>query len=182
HPAVAVNWALYGSSGHRERPDGMVTASYTRRGHLGFVVAQPSFLRAPGLDPDRAESYRPMSSHVKSIVQPALTLRPVTPHHFLYRDGRRAVTETGIAFEGPWSPEVSVARLRINHYWSKSLGELERKTSRGYACAGTAPSFVYARAIERCLNAEVDTAIFPIAARMPGWRLPGRRLPGGGET
>ena len=172
HPAVAVNWVMFGSDGHATRPDGLVTQNYRRRADLRFVLAQSSFLKAPGLDPERSDSYHPMSAHVKAIVQPHLVRRPVTPHHFLYRDDRLAVTERFQPFDGPWSPEVSVDRLRINHYWSRSTEDLVAKVRRGYACVGKGPTLELAQAIERYLNAEVDTSIVPLARRLRGWREP----------
>ncbi len=170
HPAVGVNWMVFGTGGHQERPAGLVTRNYVRRGRTDVVVAYDAYLKAPGLDPARAGSYWPMNSHVKSIVQPGRTLRPVTPHHFAYRDGALAVTENGVAFDGPWSPTVSLSRLRINHYWSKSFAELAAKTARGPAWIGRAPSLDFNRAVEAQMNAETDTAIFPFARHLPGWR------------
>lgn len=170
HPAVAVNWVMFGSSGHATRPNGIVTQTFTRRADLRFAIAQPNFLKSPGHDPERTDSYHPMSAHVKAILQPRLTRGPVTPHHFRYQGGALAVTEKHVPFDGPWSPSVSVERLRINHYWSKSSEDLVEKIRRGYACVGTGPSLELAQAIERFLNAEADTTIFPIARRLPGWK------------
>lgn len=170
HPAVGVNWAIFGTSGHRERPEGLVTRNYTRRGRREVVVPIAQYLKAPGLDPTLSSSYRPMCSHVKSVVQPARTLRPVTPHDFVYRDDAMAVTERGEPFSGPWSPSVSIDRLRLNHYWSKSAAELTAKTLRGHACKGPGPSLDYVRAVEGTMNDEVDTTIFPLARWLPGWR------------
>ncbi|WP_374442547.1 glycosyltransferase family 92 protein [Stella sp.] len=169
HPAVAVNWMVFGSSGHELRPPGLVTKAYRRRADAAFAIPQPTFLKSPGLDPDRLESYHPMSAHVKVVLQPALALRPMTPHHFRYRDGRLAVTENGEPFDGPWSPRVSVERLRINHYWSKSRQDLVEKVRRGYACAGTGPGLELAEAIERFLNQKEDTTILPLAQRLRRW-------------
>ncbi|MGE0725474.1 MAG: glycosyltransferase family 2 protein [Alphaproteobacteria bacterium] len=168
-PALAANWVLFGSSGHRERPPGLVSQRYVRRGRMGVVLGHSSFLRAPGLDPTLSASYRPMNTHVKAIVQPARTIRPLSPHHFEYRDGALAVGEGGDPVDGPWSGHIAVERVRINHYWSKSVAELERKTARGYACAGGGVSDRYAASLERLLNAEVDTTIFPLARHLPGW-------------
>ncbi|MGE0725475.1 MAG: glycosyltransferase family 2 protein [Alphaproteobacteria bacterium] len=170
HPALAVNWLEYGSSGLRRRPDGPVTRHYTRRGPIDVVIGAPGLERAPGLDPNDPASYRPQFTHIKSVVQPARTLRPLTPHAFAYRDGARAVTEEGRPVEGSWSDQVSVQRFRINHYWSKSLEELAAKVARGFA-TGAKLSLSTAQAKERLLNEEIDTAIFPIARRLPGWRL-----------
>jgi|JI10StandDraft_1071094.scaffolds.fasta_scaffold271545_2 hypothetical protein len=170
HPAVAVNWMVFGTGGHATRPDGLVTRNYVRRGATGVVVPYQAYLKSPDLDPKRVDSYRPLNSHVKSIVRPARTLRAVTPHHFAYAGGARAVTEAGEPFDGPWSPSVGLSRLRLNHYWSKSSAELAAKTARGVAWFGSAPTLDFNRSVERLMNTETDTAIFPLARGLPGWR------------
>ncbi|BBK41592.1 hypothetical protein STVA_16120 [Allostella vacuolata] len=170
HPAVGVNWVVFGTGGHEQRPAGLVTRNYWRRGRTDVVVPYPAYLRRPGLDPARLDSYRPMNSHVKSIVRPALTLHPLTPHHFAYAGGARAVDEEGRPFDGPWSPGIGLTRLRLNHYWSKSFAELAAKTARGRAWIGPPASLESNRAVERLMNAESDTTIFPFARHLPGWR------------
>ncbi|BBK33061.1 glycosyl transferase family 92 [Stella humosa] len=170
HPGIGVNWMVFGTGGHQDRPDGLVTRNYIRRGATGVVVPYKAYLRSPGLDPLRADSYRPMNSHVKSIVRPTQVLRAITPHHFAFADGGTMVTENEEPFAEPWSPSVSLSRLRINHYWSKSSAELAIKTARGPAWIGSAPSLEYNQAVERRLNAETDTTIFPMARYLPGWQ------------
>ena len=170
HPALAVNWLEYGSSGIRKRPAGPVTRHYVRRGPIDVVAGVPGLERAPGLDPENPASYRPQFTHIKSIVRPARTIRPLTPHAFAYRDGARAVNEEGRPVDGSWSDRVSVDRFRLNHYWSKSLEELAEKVARGFA-TGASMSLEMALAKELLLNEEMDTSIFPIARQLPGWKL-----------
>src|SRR5262249_5206703 len=70
-PGVVVRWQVYGSSGHERASPEPVIARFTRR--------------APG---DWIRNRR-----VKSIVDPARALAPVSCHHFAYRDGALAVDE-----------------------------------------------------------------------------------------
>lgn len=134
HPGVVVNWQVYGSSGFDGRPDGLVTESFVTRARTQWV----------------------RNRRVKSIVDPARTLRPVGPHFFEYRAGASAVTENHepvrvvdvgrwkrrlrrLAGGAPFLPldpystressvtRVSVDRLRINHYITKSREEFEAK-------------------------------------------------------
>lgn len=172
-PAVGVNWVVYGSSFHQVRPPGLVTRNYVRRGAMGLVIRNPWLLRAPDLDPGRLESYRPHFVHMKSIVRPAETIETRTPHSFRFRGDAKAVDETGRPIDGSFTESVNVERLRVNHYWSKSIAELEAKARRGHATGG-AMELASARAKERALNTEVDTAAFPVACRVPGWTQPGR--------
>jgi hypothetical protein len=63
-PGVGVPWALYGPSGHKTRPPGLVIESYTVR------TNQPRRVR-----------------WWKSIVDPSRTLQTQGPHTFAYDDG-----------------------------------------------------------------------------------------------
>ena len=74
-----------------------------------------------------------MHRHVKCIVRPERTVEALSPHHFRFAAGAVAVAETGRPVTGPLSPEISVARLRINHYFTRSLEEAEAKRLRGRA-------------------------------------------------
>jgi hypothetical protein len=94
-PAVAVNRAAFGPSGHERKPPGLVIESY--------------LMRRPAVD-----------RSIKSIVDPKEALVSVTPHHFVY-DGRLAVNEDRYPVRGPITPRPSLARLRVNHYETKSL-------------------------------------------------------------
>jgi hypothetical protein len=107
HAAVGACWAVYGTGGHDVRPDGLVTESYLWRSD------------------DDARRNR----HVKSIVDPRRAVRPMSPHHFRVRG--RFVDERHRLLTGPCIHGAPTRRLlRINHYWSKSREEAERKVRR----------------------------------------------------
>ena len=53
--------------------------------------------------------------------------------------------------------------LRINHYWSRSLQDLETKIARGDASTPQPRDRDSHLDFERALNAERDEAILPIA-------------------
>lgn len=108
-PGVGVNRVTFGTSGHEQRPEGTVVESYTRR------------LDVPG-----------MTASVKSIVDPARTVRPLNPHTFEYTEGH-AVDENEQPLEGTFAPTPSCETLRINHYYTKSDEELLLKFSRLHA-------------------------------------------------
>jgi Glycosyltransferase family 92 len=105
-PGVVVHWVFFGTSGHETRPPGLVTENYVRRS-LAFGG----------------------NRYIKSIVDPARVERCLSPHHFSYRDGH-AVDEERRPVDGPLVEPVSISRLRINHYWTKSEEEWELKFSR----------------------------------------------------
>jgi hypothetical protein len=109
-PGVVANWRVYGPGGHERRPEGLVTENYVRRARDGHHY----------------------SHLVKSIVYPRKTHSlSTTPHAF--RHYGRAVGEDKRPRRSDtfYRDSASADLLRINHYYSKSLEELDRKLARG---------------------------------------------------
>ena len=71
HPGVVVNWQVFGSSGLRVKPDGLVIETFVARARTQWV----------------------RNRRVKSIVDPTRATRPIGPHFFEYAGGALAVTE-----------------------------------------------------------------------------------------
>lgn len=133
-PGIAV-WQLYfGSGGHVTRPAMAVTEAYLKRAAVTRTT-------------------------VKSIANPRLIYK-VGIHVSKYWIGegldtaRRRVTG-GI--------EPVLDRLRINHYWSRSIEDLETKIARGDASSPAARDFDWHFDFEKTLNAECDESIVPLA-------------------
>jgi Glycosyltransferase family 92 len=72
YPGVVVRWQVYGSSGELHASPEPVISRFNRRAPTGWI----------------------RNRSVKSIVDPSRALRPVGVHHFAYRDGKLAVTES----------------------------------------------------------------------------------------
>jgi hypothetical protein len=107
HPAVVANWVMFGTSGHLTKPVGLTISSY-----------------------DRRKAYPPGTvEQIKSIVDPARTERALTGHSFEYREGA-AVNENHTSKEGRAAREVSIERLRVNHYAHRSREEYLQKLAR----------------------------------------------------
>ena len=102
-PGVGVNGANFGTSGHREKPEGLVIENYLNR--LG-------------------------DSHVKLIVDPRRTVDCVTPHCFTYKEDSYAVDENGYPIVGAQTSYISFSRFRLNHYFTKSEAEFRKKATR----------------------------------------------------
>jgi len=139
HPAVVVNCAVFGTSGHATPPPGLVLENYTRR--LGLE--------------------RPRTRTVKSIIHPARAERiGRNAHYFRYHDWARAVDELGRFVRGERSETVSVERLRINHYFTRSQEERMRKLAAPRVDNGQPkrPEGVEER--DRRLNEESDRLIW----------------------
>lgn len=110
--AIAVNWAIYGSSFRKEAGDGLVVERFTGRASTGF-----------------AENH-----HYKSILRTS-AFRAVgpNPHYFHLRPARRLVhcdgqdlvhhPDRGIGL----SSRICWAPFRLNHYVVKSREEFEHQ-------------------------------------------------------
>lgn len=128
--AVSVNWVAFGSSGHETPPEGFVIENFTERGALDHRIPVTR-LRDERYPEDHPHAYWPMNTHVKTIVDPSRTIRLRTAHHYKYLPGLTAVTENKTPIDTPVTETVSIKRLRINHYWSKSSEQLLKKISKG---------------------------------------------------
>jgi hypothetical protein len=113
-PAVVVNYAMFGTSGHKEMPEGLVIENFRQR-----------------IDSE-------IGRYVKSVVDPTRTERCLNAHTFVYQD-RFAVDENGYPVRGSRTKSVSLERLRINHYYTRSEEEHARKGAKPSPVTG-APS------------------------------------------
>ena len=112
---ICLNWAIYGSSGHKLAPLGLeVPYAYTRRAPL----------------------HHPVNRHCKVLVRPERVLDVLTPHAC-------SVDGTTVNCEGVpigWAPGEApgitsdlppVGRFRVNHYVTRSREHWERRLARG---------------------------------------------------
>jgi GT2 family glycosyltransferase/SAM-dependent methyltransferase len=168
HPGVGVNWVMFGSGGHQQKPRGGVLENFLRRGQLDAGVPYPH-LRLPD------GSYRSENSHIKSIVQPSKVSGCTNPHFMLYANDMRAVDENHQPIEGPFTAKVSVEQLRINHYWSKSEEECRYKFNRGFADGQGSRDWNEFLQHEQILNTTHDDTVLRVVAHLgvlpPKWPL-----------
>ncbi len=104
-PGVAVRWAMFGSSGHKTKPSGLVIENYQRM-----------------IDDEGGVN-------VKSVVDPTRVITFHSSHHCQY-PYLSAVDENHFPVLGPRAPSDSSARLRVNHYHWKSEAEYVVKCAR----------------------------------------------------
>lgn len=106
-----VNWCIFGSSGHKKRPSGLIIENYINRG-----------------DDKHWANY-----HVKTICNPRRVKYFISPHYPLYKLGAFSVTDSGYGKRqyGWFNRDVHYSTLRINHYYTKSEEDYVRKISRG---------------------------------------------------
>lgn len=130
YPAIGINWVVFGTGGHKTRPEGLVTESYL----LTFE------------DKDNLLNLR-----IKSIVNPAEVYDFASPHFCVLKNSKYAVDEDGqeittkwmyVSGSGPaFTGENKRRDIRINHYWTKSEQDLLEKCARGYAAGSFSPDY-----------------------------------------
>lgn len=149
-PAVALHWIMFGSNGHKQRPDSWVTRAYTRR--------QPH----PNL-------------HVKCFIRPDMVTQNRNSHCWYYRGLRTAVDEHGHPVYGSISVPGSAEQAWINHYYCKSEEDYLQKAQRRSTLDRVGIKFPSRRAdnLAKAMNEsnEVydDCAVAYYAARSAGW-------------
>lgn len=107
--AYAINWRHFGSSGHIEKPDGLVIENYTHRAEDDF---------------DR-------NLLVKTICNPRRVVHFLNPHHPVLDDGYRIVNENGVTVTDQFCADNSCSLMQVNHYFCKSREEARKKMERG---------------------------------------------------
>jgi hypothetical protein len=110
-PGVGANWAVFGTSGHLTKPDGLVTECYVRR-----------------------TKRRGYNDKIRSIVDPRRVRSFCLAHFFMFNgEPPVAVDEKHRPIYGrkgsPYASteEVSWEKLRVNHYTTRSEEEFRRK-------------------------------------------------------
>jgi glycosyltransferase involved in cell wall biosynthesis len=110
---LSINWLVFGSSGHKTRPDGLVIENYL----------------------NRAEYDSTTNRLLKFIANPRLIKGCLTSPHFAYlRNGDlKQLNEKGIEINSPWNdyPNNTYDYIRINHYYGKSEEDCKAKFNRG---------------------------------------------------
>lgn len=106
---LGINWVMYGSSGHMQRPEGLVTEQYTRS------------------LPDNAADI-----HIKSIVRPDVCTGFRNVHQATFIDGFYAVNEFKLPIVSALTPP-SRELAQLNHYFYKSQEDYALKLERGRA-------------------------------------------------
>lgn len=130
YPAIGIDWVVFGTGGHKTRPEGLVTECYLQTFE----------------DKDNLLNLR-----IKSIVNPAEVYDFASPHFCVLKNSKYAVDEDGqeittkwmyVSGSGPaFTGENKQRDIRINHYWTKSEQDLREKCARGYAAGSFSPDY-----------------------------------------
>lgn len=141
HGGLAINWLVFGSSGHAIQPPGLQMEAFR------FRAARPYDL----------------NRYVKWVVQPAMVNRMATAHMPAFKDGVRGANEVGTPATGPMGVPHSSARIQLNHYYFRSRQEWEAKVARGRVNRGGRLPIEAFDIHDRHCNVEPDAAILRFA-------------------
>lgn len=111
--ALALNWKVFGTNGHAERPNGLQIENYTR----ALLLEHPMHL------------------HLKLFVRPALANCFFNPHIVRLRENT-TVNENHEPVYGPYTEKPSWNVAQVNHYYYRSLQDYYQKLRRGMADSG----------------------------------------------
>lgn len=164
YAGVFVHWRLFGSAGHQTRPEGSVIDNYTRC--LDLEAARSGRARAASKPLSQATRITGNPCNGKSIVNPRLVGR-VNAHRpdLVYSSCVVNERKESIANQSLQATNFTCDVLRINHYWSKSLQDLDEKVRRKCAWRAlngwppVATEFTVWRQWEEQCNACQDTTL-----------------------
>lgn len=122
---VSIPWHMFGTSGHRTLPDGLLIENFTWRSEF----------------PPKRKDFELLQ--YKSIVDPSKVTAIKNSHWFYLKSNERATfNENSQQFTTlkEFNPKFAVSdKLRLNHYFTKSRSDLEKKLVSGRADRPAAP-------------------------------------------
>jgi hypothetical protein len=123
--SILLQWFVFGPSGHRRRPDGLVIESYTRRLTDSF----------------------PTNLHVKPLVRGRAVSTASSTPHIINVSGPTCNTRGQTVLSYAEQPLECHDVLAINHYFTKSRDDWVAKLGRGKADALDPAAYPYADSV-----------------------------------
>lgn len=109
--ALGINWCLYGSGKHENKPTGLVIENYKYRANDNFNI----------------------NKHIKLIANPRKIKKFKTPHFALLKNNFNIINTENEIVNDSLSKKISINKIRINHYFTKSKEEFLLKIDKGKA-------------------------------------------------
>lgn len=107
--AIGINWLLFGTSGYKQQPKGLLTENFVK-------------------------SQLMLNGHIKSFVRPSSVVKIVNPHYYIIKDRSRYYSGTGSQMKmGPFNIQITPytkSTCYIAHYYTQSEEEHLRRKSR----------------------------------------------------
>lgn len=114
-PLIVLPWVMFGTSGHKTRPSSSTPEAYTQR-----------------LDPSAPEGVRGLFN-VKCIFDPCAVTR-LHVHRMRVNGSRFAWNDAGEKFlfsSSLTKSKLTASNIQLNHYYSRSLEDVEDKITKG---------------------------------------------------
>ena len=108
---IGINWCVYGSSNKKRKEPGLLMERFKMR----------------------ADDQAWNNKLIKTIVNPRLVKRFVSPHFAVYKLGAWCVDTKGQRVGSWYINDVDFSIMRCNHFFCKSLEEFKNKQARGLA-------------------------------------------------
>jgi hypothetical protein len=155
-PGVGVNWAQFGTSGHRAKPPGLVIENYVQRSNAAWL-----------------------NSWIKTIADPSRVEKPASNNHWLHYRTGLAVDENENPIDKPFgrTDSVSFSRLRINHYRMKSEQEFLKRSKLPWQWGRERRPQVPLSELDEMLNEHRDETILQYVPALREALLRRGRLP-----
>jgi len=106
---LGINWAIFGSSGHKTKTPGLVMERFLYRSNADFSP----------------------NSIIKSIVKPSMVKRFSHPHYPKYTLGHYGINMNGEIIGLYYNYIEDFPSLKLNHYYTKSKEEWDKRRSFG---------------------------------------------------
>ena len=118
---IAINWQLFGSNGHETADLSRgVLERFTRRAPRDWSTTLPTKIIGG-------------NTHVKTLENPRKTRIVNNPHFPNYFEGHYSINENGKFVQLYNNDPVTVEKIALNHYYTKSREEFFLKQNRGRA-------------------------------------------------
>ena len=117
--AIGINWAMFGTNGHEQRPTQLVIEALTCRAEDGFSP----------------------NHHVKSLVRPAAVYDCINPHAFAVHGPTIRCNGQALKWQSDGAGSVrygltdtmpDYTAAQVNHYFTRSRAHWSVKVARGY--------------------------------------------------
>lgn len=115
---IGINWCMYGSSGYDKKPEGLLIERFLYRANIERTTNEEN------------------STIIKSVVIPKCVQYFHHPHYPEYTFGKCGYSLEGNPIYGPYNIIKEYGAIRLNHYFTKSREQWEKRRSLGTADFG----------------------------------------------
>ena len=139
-PSVAMPWHMFGTSGHTKRPEGLVTENYTTRAPMPPSISAQKLL------------------FYKTIADPSMVAQTGVHRPHLRQHGKVMYNDAGEQYplDNIKDPARASANLiQLNHYYTKSEEDYEKKINRGRVANAGSPLSASADKKKRLIEQEL---------------------------